>query len=359
MKVALAHDFLRDGGAERVLEQFKLVWPDAPLYTIYDEGNPAYKDWEKHTSWLQPFVPPRFYRWPLVLFPGIIDRWDIEPGIDLLLSSSVSFTKNMRAPEGAKHMCYLHSPMRFAHPWQQKEFLDQYPAVIRPLLRAVIQPIARWDVQHTDRADLIVSNSRFTADKVKELYGRESPVIHVPVGTRRFAAARDTPVGDYFLLAIRLETYKRVDVVVRAATELGIPLKIAGKGSAMKELQAMAGPNVEFLGHIPYEELPPLVAGCRAFLYSAVEDFGIAPVEAMAAGRPVIAYAGGGLLETVVDGQTGIFYHEQTPEALIAAIRGFRDQGFDPDVISAHAERFSEESFRASILETAERLVAS
>jgi glycosyltransferase involved in cell wall biosynthesis len=357
MKVALAHDFLRHGGAERMVEQVKLLWPDAPIYTILDEGNPEYADWEKRTSWLQRFVPAKRYRWPLPLFPGIIDRWEIEAGIDLLLSSSVSFTKNLRAPEGAKHLCYLHSPMRFAYPWQQDEFLAHYPAVIRPLLRAMCGPIRDWDKRHTDRADLIVSNSQFTADKVMELYGRESPVIFEPVGTKRFAAAMDTPVEDYFLIAIRLETYKRVDVIVRAATELGIPMKICGKGGAMKELQAMAGPNVEFLGHVPYEELPPLVAGCRAFLFSAIEDFGISPVEAMAAGRPVIAYADGGVLETVDEGRTGLFYRERTPESLIETFKTFRDQDFDPQEISAHAEQFSEESFREQILAAAEELV--
>ena len=185
MKVAFAHDFIRQGGAERVLEQFFEIWPGSPVYTLLDERHPEYAHWEVRSSWLQGLLPKKRYRWPFFYYPRLVDRTVIEPGIDLLVSSSVSWVKNLTAPPGVPHLCYLHSPMRFAYAWQQREFFAQYPRLLHPLLRRMCEPIRAWDVAKTHHADLIVSNSHYTANKVKELYGRESPVLHVPVGTKR------------------------------------------------------------------------------------------------------------------------------------------------------------------------------
>ncbi|MFQ5747889.1 MAG: glycosyltransferase, partial [Planctomycetota bacterium] len=219
--------------------------------------------------------------------------------------------------------------------------------------------IRAWDQRTAGRPDLYMANSRYTADRVRELDGREARVVPPPVRVKPFLeAGRRTAPGDWFLTVQRLESYKRVDIIVEACRRLGLPLKVAGRGPERERLQAMAGPQVEFLGWVPEERLPDLVAGCRAFLFSAEEDFGIAPVEAQAAGRPVIAYAAGGCLETVLPGRTGFLFEAQESSSLMAALEEFRDLRFDPEECRAHARKYSSARFREKILAVAGDLLA-
>lgn len=358
-RVALAHDFVRHGGAERVLEQFHELWPDAPVFTLLAEENPAYAGWDIRSSWLQRWLPPSKYRWPLPLYPGMVERLRFPEGLDLIVSSSVSWMKGLRAPEGVAHLCYIHRPMMFAYD-RQADFLANYPAPMRPILRWMSGRIRRWDQATADRPDLYVANSRYTARRVKELYRQEAEVVYPPVGVDAYLdAGRTVTPGDYFLTVGRLETYKRVDLIVDACTRLGLPLKVAGRGPDLDRLRRSAGSSVEFLGYVPDAELPGLMAGCRAFLFSAEEDFGISPVEAQAAGRPVLAFGGGGCLETVLPGRTGEHFAAQDVDCLLEALGRFQPERYDREDIRSHALQFSEAAFRERIRSLATMLVAS
>lgn len=358
LRVALAHDFIRHGGAERVLEQLHEIWPQAPVYTLLAEANPAYADWTIRSSWLQGILPASKYRWPLPYYPRLVEKLRIREEVDLVVSSSVSWMKSLRAPQGAAHLCYIHRPMMFAYD-RQSDFLKGYPAPMRPLLRMFAARIRAWDQSTAGRPDLYVANSRYTARRVLELYGREAAVVYPPVAVDDFLdAGQGVEPGEFFLTVSRLDSYKRVDLLVDACTRLNLPLKVAGRGPELERLRATAGPSVEFLGFVPSAELPGLMAECRAFLFSAEEDFGIAPVEAQAAGRPVLAFGAGGSLETVLPGITGEHFAEQTTDCLEAALRNFRPERYDPARMRRHAADFSEASFRGRILKLAEELIA-
>ena len=357
MKVALAQDFIRHGGAEKVLEELHALWPDATVYTLLAEPNEQYAAWDIRTSWLQKLLPDSMYRVPFPLYPGIVDRMRFPDDIDLLVSVSVSWFKSLQAPPGVPHLCYICRPMMFAYE-RQADFLSRYPAPLRPLLRALIGRVRKWDQRTAHRPDHFVALSDYCAGLVRKLYGRDSEVVYPPVDTEAFeAAGRAREPGDYFLTVARLESYKRVDLIVEACTRLGLPLKVAGRGPLLDELRRAAGPTVEFLGFVADGELPALYAGCRAFLFAAEEDFGIAPVEAMAAGRPVLAFAAGGCLETVRPGVSGAHFAAQTADSLAAALQDFDPAAYPAEAVREHAGGFAAAVFRRRMREAAERLV--
>lgn len=357
LRVALAHDFIRHGGAERVLEQLHEIWPEAPIYTLLAEKHPAYADWDVRSSWLQAWLPPSKYRWPLAYYPRLVERLRIREDVDIVVSSSVSWMKSLRAPPGVPHLCYIHRPMMFAYE-RQADFLATYPAPLRPLLRRLAARIRAWDQATAGRPDLYVANSRYTAARVRELYHRDAEVVYPPVAVEPFLdAGRSIRPGEAFLTVSRLESYKRVDVVVDACSRLGLPLQVAGRGPELERLRARAGPTVAFLGFVPAAELPALMAGCRAFLFSAEEDFGISPVEAMAAGRPVLALGAGGCRETVLPGVTGEHFPAQSADSLAEALRAFQPERYQPERIQAHAATFSESNFRQRMETLATALV--
>jgi len=360
MKLAIAHDFVRHGGAEKVLEQMHALWPTAPVYTLLAEDNPQYLDWDIRSSRLQGWLPPSKYRWPLPFYPGMVDRLPqrIDWDIDLLISSSVSLMKNLRVPAHIPHLCCIYRPAMFAYD-RQDEFLAGYPAVFRPLLRNFSAKFRSWDQAGSNNPDLYVACSKYVASKVKEYYRQQAKVVYPPVETAAFCeAGKKTERGDYYLTALRLESYKRAETVVEACTRLKLPLKVAGTGPMRRELENIAGPSVEFLGFVHGTEMPALVAGCRTFLFPSEEDFGIAPVEALAAGRPVIAYGAAGALETVSDGETGIHYPHQSTDALVQAIQREQEVDWDEERLRASAERFSTENFRTRFHQTVESLLA-
>lgn len=357
MRVAIAHDFIRHGGAERVLEELHALWPSAPVYTLYAEPNPARADWDIRSTWLQRWLPPSRYRWPLPLYPLLVDRMRVPRDVDLVVTSSVSWMKGLRAPEGVPHLCYIHRPMMFAYE-RQKDFLAGYPAPLRPLLRVLAARVRAWDQRTASRPTHYLANSRYTADRVAALYGRAAEVVHPPVDVEPFLeAGRRIRPGAHYLTVSRLESYKRVELVVDACARLGAPLKVAGEGPLSRWLRQRSGPSVEFLGYVAQERLPELMAGCRAFLFAAEEDFGIAPVEAAAAGRPVVAYGRGGSLETVEHGVTGLHFPEQTAASLVEVLERFDPRAFDPERCRAHALRFAPAEFRRKVLAAARRLV--
>ncbi len=350
-RVALVHDYLNQwGGAERVLEELHTLWPDAPIFTsIYDRARmpAAYRDWPIHTTLMQRLPGIQRNHQPyLPLYPVAFSRLDLR-GYDLIISSSSAFAKNIHPPAGATHICYCHSPMRFA--WNAADYArrERLNGPTKRLLAPLLGALRRWDARSTARVDHLIANSAVVADRIRRFYGREATVIHPPVRTA-IPPATGAP-GDFYLIVTRLVPYKRLDIVVEAFNQLGLPLRIAGVGRDRAPLEALAQPNITFLGGISDAEKDRLYAECRATIFPAEDDFGIAQVEAQAAGRPVIAYRAGGAMETVVDGVTGVFFAEQTPAALIAAVQQREATTFDPATIRAHASTFDAALFRQRI----------
>ncbi len=349
MRVALVHDWLNQmGGAEQVLEALVALFPGAPVYTsIYDPQrvSPAYRTWDIRVSWMNrlPGVGAH-HLWYLPLYPLAFESFDLT-GYDVVISNKSAFAHSVITPPETTHICYCLTPTRFL--WQYAEYRRREG--IGRWTNALLQPILTWqrmlDRLAAERVDHFIAISRVVQARIRKFYRRESVIIHPPVDTDRFVPAR-TPPGDYYLVVSRLIPYKRVDLAVQACTRLGVPLLVVGEGRDRKALERMAGPTVRFLGRVSDAELVRLMQGARAFLFPGLEDFGIAPVEAMACGRPVIAYAGGGALDTVVPGETGEFFHPQTVDALAAVLADFDPTRYDPLACRARAEMFATSVFR-------------
>ncbi|HLV79112.1 MAG TPA: glycosyltransferase, partial [Chthonomonadaceae bacterium] len=268
-------------------------------------------------------------------------------GYDLVLSSSSCFAKGVITGPQTLHVCYTHAPMRFA--WSAPAYLQKEKAggMARGLLAPALHYLRAWDALASARVDRYIANSRAVARRIAKYYRRESEVVYPPVATSRFQIADE--VGDYYMIVSRFAPYKRLDLAVEAFTALGRPLKIVGEGRQKQALQARAGKNVEFLGRVDDVALPGLLARAKAYIMPGEEDFGIAPVEANACGRPVIAYAAGGALDTQVDGVTGALFAEPTVAGLCEAVERADRIAFDPQAIRAHALRFDTSAFEASI----------
>lgn len=341
MRVAIIHDYLNQyGGAERVLEALHALYPTAPVYTsIYDpEVMPhAYCTWDIRTSFMQhlPGWKKHFRRY-FLLYPTAFESFDLS-GYDLILSSSSAYAKGVIPRPGALHICYCHTPMRFAwrmHDYVEREAINGMQGSILPFLLTYVR---LWDVTTVARVDAFVANSQEVAGRIKRYYGRPATIIPPPVELPPFPRC---PAEEFYLAGGRLIPYKRLSLAVEAFNKLGLPLKIFGDGRDRVALQALAGPNIEFLGWVDEQQRRELFATCRAFIFPGAEDFGITPLEAMAAGRPVIAYAAGGALETVIEGVTGRFFYQHSAAALAAAVAASRCDPYDATVIRQHAEGF-------------------
>ncbi len=345
MKTALVHDWLVGiGGAEKVLAALCELF-DGPIHTLI-WNKKIFADRQVETTFLQlfPYVR-RYYPDLLPLFPLAIRSFDLAE-YDLILSSSHSVAKAVKIRPGQKHICYCHTPMRYA--WDESDF---HLKTLHPLKRFAAAPILKklrqWDRKTAASVTHFIANSQFVAERIKKNYERDATVIYPPVDTHLFAPSAKRE--DYFVTCSRLVPYKRVDLLIRAFPQK--KLLIVGDGPEMKKLKAIATPNIEFLGHLPHEQLRDIISKAKAFLFAAEEDFGIAVVEAQAAGVPVIAYGRGGALETVKDGVTGLFFSEQTLSSLMDAIDRFERFEFDPKFIQSHAQRFSKERFKHEIAE--------
>lgn len=348
MRVALVHDFIKDGGAERVLVALHDLFPKAPVYTfIPHPPGSLYDTWDIRPIGPLAWLPMRFYHAGVLLYPLLIDRLDLAE-FDVVISSSVSWAKSVRVWPPALHLCYCHRPMMFAYE-QQGDFLRSYPAPVRLLVRAIVPMLRRWDLRTAGRPTLYLANSRYTARRIRRLYNREARVVYPPVDTASFPLTRRSE--DFYLVASRLVAYKRIDVAVESFNRLRLPLVIVGDGPERKRLAAAAGPTVRLVGYQTDTQLRDWYARCRAFVFPSEDDFGIAPVEAQACGKPVIAYRGGGVLETVREGETGVFFDVQEPEALAGAVRRSQRMAFDPEAIRRHAHQFGLERFRREIRE--------
>lgn len=356
MKVALVHDWLNQmGGAENVLITLKELFPDAPVYTsIY---NPAampavMRTWDIRTSFMNrlPGIHRRHQAYVL-LYPLAFEQFDFSQ-YDLVISNKSGFCHGIIVPPGTKHLCYCLTPTRFL--WNFQSYVAREGVAARALLPAMTA-LRAWDQLAAQRPDRFVAISRAVQKRIARFYRRESVVIYPPVATDRFFLSDD--VDDYYLIVSRLIPYKRIDLAVRAFNMLGRPLVIVGEGRDRPALEAIAGPNIRFIGRLSDEELPRWIARARAFIFPGEEDFGIAPLEAQAAGRPVIAYTAGGALDTVIEGQTGTFFRTPDPEALAEAVLRLETMSLDSQAIRAHALRFDVSTFRQRLLAYIETLM--
>jgi len=356
-KVALIHDFLNQaGGAERVVAALHRLFPTAPIYTTIVDWNvlwPSLRDADIRASWMQ-WLPglKRHFKKYVLLYPFAIESVDLRE-YDLVISSSSAFAKGAVVRPDALHVCYCHTPMRFA--WDFNAYVDRehLGRTVRIALGPVIRFLRRWDLRTKDRPMVYVANSTVVRERIRRLYGRPSELVYPPVELPTPAAT--TTLGDYHLVVSRLNGYKRIDLAIDAFNALGWPLVVIGDGPQRHALEARAGPRIHFLGRVPDATVAEYYACCRGLVVPGAEDFGIAPLEANLAGRPVIAYRDGGALDTVVDGHTGIFFEVQTPAALADAVRRCEAVQWNPAELRHHAERFSEAVFRDRMLAVIDR----
>ncbi len=391
MKVALVHDWLTGmRGGERCLEVFCDVFPDAHLYTLICKKNslsPSLKSMHIRTSNLQvfPFVE-KYYRYLLPIMPAAIEQFKPK-GYDLILSSSHCVAKGIRTEKNTCHICYCFTPMRYI--WDQSsQYFNKTNAgpVTRFIFQLVKKYLQNWDIKSAEKVDHFVAISHHVSNRIKKFYNRSSVVIYPPVNTNFFELSDS--VDDYYLVVSAFAPYKKIDLAISAFNQLGYPLKIIGSGQCEKQLRKIAEPNIEFLGDIKNEEIKHYYSKCKAFIFPGEEDFGITPLEAMASGRPVIAFGKGGVLETVIpftplekssekqDGKmpsakhpvkdnsltrftnensspTGLFFEEQTANSLVEAVQQFEkiENKFDSKKIRNHTLKFDREVFEKKIRE--------
>jgi glycosyltransferase involved in cell wall biosynthesis len=350
LNVALVHDYLNQrGGAERVFASIARAWPDAPIYTaLYDESavGDLFPRSRVHRSYLAGIpLANRCFRALAPLYPRAFEAFDLR-GFDAIVSSTTSWSKGIRVPPGAVHVCYINTVSRFA--FARDEYV---PRFARPFLRRLIE----WDAEAARRPTRFVANSRNVADRIRKYYGRDADVLHCPVELERFSVGRGG--GDYFIVAARLLPYKRIELAIRAAALANVRLLVAGTGPAENALRRQAkGTTTTLLGYVEDARLDELIGNARAAIVPGEEDFGLVPLEAAAAGRPAIAYRAGGALETIVEGETGVFFDEPSAEALARVLRSFDASPFDPQRLRAHAERFAPAQFVERLRAIVERV---
>jgi glycosyltransferase involved in cell wall biosynthesis len=345
-KVALVHDFLLDvRGAERVFLALCDLFPEADLFTaVYDERGTEgrFADRRPATSFLQRTRPnARTFRALLPLYPYAMEALDLR-GYDLVISSSSAWAHGVIADADAIHLCYCHNPFRYA--WNAREVtLSKYDPLRRAMLGFVFQRWRQWDWIAAQRVDFYAANSETTRKRVKRYFGREADVLYPPVETTRFAPG---PVGSDYVVLSELMPHKRIDLAVEAFSELQLPLTVVGNGPDARRLRRIAGPSIRFTGRVSDDEAAALLSSAKALVVTATEEFGIAAVEAQAAGRPVIALNEGGVRETVVEGETGVFFERPEPASLVEAVRGFDPLAVDPQACVDNAARFDVSHFR-------------
>jgi glycosyltransferase involved in cell wall biosynthesis len=345
-RTALIHDFLVSvRGADRVFLEICNLWPDADVFTpVYNERGTEgrFADRNIHTSFLQRLQPnARNFRAFLPLYPAAIESFDLS-GYDLVISSSSAWAHAVICDERAIHVSYCHNPFRYAWNERHRTLAERHEPLSRAALSRLFRRWREWDWIAAQRVDRYVTNSRTTQARIKAYLGRDSRIIYPPVATQRF---RQQPVGAHYLVLSELVSHKRIDVAIEAFNRLRLPLLVIGDGPDGRRLRRLGGPTVRFAGRVSDAEAADLLARCRALVVTTGEEFGIAAVEAQAAGRPVIARAAGGLLENVVDGVTGCLWEDGT-DGLAEALARFDTNAIDPEACIANARRFDASVFR-------------
>jgi glycosyltransferase involved in cell wall biosynthesis len=358
-RVALVHDFLLDlRGGERVFSAICDAWPEADVYTaVYDERGTEgrFAARAPRTSFLQRLRPTaRTFRPLLPLYPHAVESLDLR-GYDTVISSSSAWAHGVLVDPGAVHVCYCHNPFRYA--WSEREAtLAARNPLTRAPLRVLLNRWRQWDWIAAQRVDAYVANSHLTATRVRRYFGREATVLHPPVELGRFAPG---PVGDHYLVVAELMAHKRIDVAIEAFNRLRMPLVVVGDGPELRRLRRLAGPSVALTGRVSDERVAELMSSARALIVTAAEEFGIAAVEALASGRPVIALGAGGVLESVHEGETGIYYDAPEPDSLAQAVAGFDPMTIDPGACVAAAQRFGTPDFQERLRSIVSEAVAA
>lgn len=346
-KVAIVHDWLIGGGAEKVVEQIHKLYPEAPIYTAC-----ATPSWQKRldskvvTSYMQKWPFFKLRKWLGPLRAHWFSHLDLS-SYDLVISSSGAEAKGVQVAEGALHINYCHAPTHYY--WSRYEQYLQNPGLgwfnwlARLGLKLLLEPMRHWDLKAAKRPDYMIANSSYTQAQIKKYYGRDSVVIHPPVDSKPFAGSSHTRAG--FVITGRQTPYKRIDLAVAACSQLSIPLRVIGRGPDHRRLVQLAGPSVIFLRKTGDAELAEHLRSANGFIFPGLDDFGIAAVEALAAGTPVIAYRGGGALDYVEPGKTGQFFDKQTVGALVKVLQDFKPEHYKPETLRAAANQFSPEQF--------------
>jgi glycosyltransferase involved in cell wall biosynthesis len=353
-RVALVHDWLntKRGGAEYVLEVLADMFPQAPIYTlVYNPSKFHYAPERIHISYLQkmPDMLKQRNRYLLPLIPSAIESWDFS-AYDVVISSSSAFAKNIVTPETTRHICYCHTPMRFVWDYWPRYLSQQR---VGPLRRAYITrqtgKMRMWDFVGAQRVDRFLANSRTTQQRIHKFYRRKADVIFPPVDTSSLVYTAPAGKRDYYVTLAALTPYKKIDAAIEAFNVSGKKLTVIGDGPDRNRLQELAGDNIEFTGYISAKNKARMLTEAKGLLFPNVEDFGIAPVEAMASGTPVIAYNAGGARETVLEGETGIFFDQQTPAGINQAIERLESSRFNGSTLTSRAQQFSTATFTTAI----------
>lgn len=365
-KIALVCDWLTNwGGAERCDLLLHEIWPDAPIYTlIYNEKKmPEFKDCDIRTSFISKF-PLSKKKWQFFFnfMPYAIEQFDLSE-YDIVISTSHSSAKGAITKPGTFHICYLYSPTRYL--WDSAYFylremrITKIPFIDnlgKLYIKKSFHKVRAWDYAAGQRPDKIVAISNFIRNRTMKYYRREADLIYPPVNSDLYQPVNENEVGDYYLIVGRQIDYKRTDIVVEAFNKLDLPLVVIGEGPSLSKSKKLAkSKKIKFTGRIPDAEVKEYYAKCRAFIFPQEEDFGITPLEAQSAGRPVIAYRAGGAMETVVENETGIFFDNQTPEAIIEAVKNFDHKKFNSHKIREHALKFDILVFKKNIKEYVEK----
>ena len=358
MRIALVHDsFTQSGGAERVIEAFHEIFPEAPVFTLVINRRlrEKYKNWDIRTSWLQVFynfIPKLQYFLPLI--PLAVSSLDFF-GYDLVLSSSSGFIKNIKVPKNCAHINYCHTPMRFL--WSDENYVNQeVPWVLRWLIKPALFWMKKWDYKGAQRVNRFIANSQEVQKRIQLYYHRTSTVIYAFVDTEFWKPS--LAKSDYFLIVGRLQAHKKNDLIVEVFNELGLPLRVVGTGRQEKYLTSIAKPNVKFLGQLDDYQLREEYGGAKAVIFPQVEDFGLVPLEAAACGTPTLAYGQGGALETIIPGVTGEFFDSYNKEKIKQIISNWKSEKYQLTELQLQAEKFSRKNFKEKIkMET--RLCAS
>ncbi len=376
LKIALVHDFLNQyGGAEKTLEALCEMFPNAPIYTLlYDEEKMQgkFESREIHASFLQKL--PKFFRrrfkYFLPFLPTAPESFDLR-NFDLVISSSGAWSKGIITRLDTIHIAYIHSPMRFVWDYNEKYLRDERKERLGFIIRPMLSYFRIWDKLAADRPDFLIANSKYTRDRIRKYYRRKSRVIYPPVDNNfQFPISNFQSISNdqfsndkkntkYFLIVSRLSAYKKIDKAIEAFNKLELPLVIVGAGKEEKRLKKIAKGNIKFLGYQKDEKLPEIYANARAFIFPGVDDFGIAPAEAMTQGIPVIAIRNGGAVEIIEEGKTGEFFESSNPEVIADGVRRFceKEESYDREYIKQSVEKFRKERFSREIEEYIKKVI--